>query len=90
MNNWIIVFICWVVFSVVIYLVSKLGEIYIDSDWWFVVLTFPITALIALIVLPIALIVKGYQKIKTKKFKKFLKKRLTDKEKCDIMYPRIK
>lgn len=66
MNNWIIVFICWVVFSVVILIGDKIGEIYIKNDWVFILLTIPISIPILIVALPIAFIIKIFRKIKIK------------------------
>lgn len=75
MNNWIIVFICWVVFSVVILIGDKIGEIYIKNDWVLILLTMPVSIPILIIALPIAFIIKIFNKIKFKKIKIFLDKK---------------
>lgn len=66
MNNWIIVFICWGVFSVVILIGDKIGEIYIKNDWVLILLTMPVSIPILIIALPIAFIIKIFRKIKIK------------------------
>lgn len=75
MNNWIIVFICWVVFSVVILIGDKIGEIYIKNDWVLILLTMPVSIPILIVALPIAFIIKIFRKIKFKNVKIFLDKK---------------
>lgn len=74
-NNWIVVLFCWIIFSGVIYLGNELGTIYIDNDWWFVVLTFPISIPILIIGIPVAFIIKIFSKIKFKNTIIFLDKK---------------
>ena len=75
MNNWIIVFICWVVFSVVILIGDKIGEIYIINDWVLILLTMPVSIPILIVALPMAFIIKIFRKIKFKNVKIFLDKK---------------
>ena len=74
MNNWIIIFICWIVFSVVILIGDKIGEIYIKHDWVLILLTMPVSIPVLIVALPIAFIIKIFNKIKFKKTKIFLDK----------------
>ena len=75
MNNWIIVFICWGIFSVVILIGDKIGEIYIKNDWVLILLTMPVSIPILIIALPIAFIIKIFSKIKFKNTIIFLDKK---------------
>ena len=75
MNNWIIVFICWAVFSVVILIGDKIGEIYIKNDWVLILLTMPVSIPILIVALPMLFIIKIFRKIKFKNVKIFLDKK---------------
>lgn len=66
MNNWIIVLICWIVFSIIILIGDKIKEIYIKHDLILILLTIPVSIPILIVALPIAFIVKIFKKIKIK------------------------
>ena len=66
MNNCIIILICWVVFSVILVVCDKFGEISFEHDLVFAILTAPISIPLLLVLIPVAFIVKFFNKFKNK------------------------
>ena len=74
-ENWLIVLLCWIVFSIIIIFGDKIGKIYIDADWFYILLTFPVTLPAIIIIIPFAFIIKIFRKIKNKNKKTLDKKK---------------
>lgn len=74
-ENWLIVLFCWIVFSIIIIVGDEIGKIYIDADWFYILLTFPLTFPAIIIIIPFAFIIKIFRKIKNKNKKVLDKKK---------------